>query len=224
MKKIMCISIIILLIILIFLGILYFQKDSTQTIAFYQTSCKFDEIRNSQAIQIGDLNIQLTDFFLNGQYPEDLENVSASEKEPYSCSQRLNFSSSKDIQAVIYDFIIYDNNGNILTTNLPTVVKNKEYEKRNEILKYINKTRFNSTDMQEYSNRVIGGYVMNTINDTDNSVSNPLVSSIIGIKQDGEYKNDFEEIHILIINPKYQEYGNSEYIELNDTIAEFIIN
>ncbi len=223
MKKYILMFTIIFILILLLLGVFYIKKDSSKTITFYQISCKLDEIRSSQSIQIGDLNIHLTDFFLNGQYPEDLENVSDSEKEKYSCSQRLKFSSSKDIQAVIYDFIVYDNNGNILTTNLPTVIKSKKYEKQNEILKYINKTRFNSTDMQEYSNRVIGGYVINTIKDTDSSTSNSLSSSIVGIKQDEEYKNNFEELHILIINPKYQEYGNSEYIELNDTIAEFII-
>ncbi len=223
MKKYILMFTIIFILILVLLGIFCIKKDSSKTITVYQSSCKFDDIRNSQAVQIGDLNIQLTDFFLNGQYPEDLENVADSEKKPYSCSQRLKFSSSKNIQAVIYDFIIYDNNGNILTTNLPIVVKSKEYEKRNEILKYINKTRFNSTDMQEYSNRVIGGHIISTIYNTDIPTSNPLVSSVVGIKQEGEYKNDFEEIHILIINPKYQEYGNSEYIELNDTIVEFII-
>lgn len=222
-KKIICTSAVLLLLILVVLGILLLKRDSTSTITFYQTSCKFDEIRNSQAIQIGDLNIQLTDFFLNAQYPDDLENISENEKNPYSCSQRLKFSISTDIQSVIYDWIVYDNNGNILATNLPTTIRNKEYKKQNEFLKYINKTIFNSTDMQEYSHRVIGNSVTNTIVHTDNSVQNTLISSIVGIKENEEYKNDFEQVHILIINPKYQEYGNKKYIEFNDTVAEFII-
>ncbi len=218
-RKIILIIAIILLLILI-LTFLNSKSSPISTITIYQTSCNLDDLRNSQIIKLGNLNIQLTDFFLNAQYPEDLKNISALEQKPYSCSQRLNFSSSNNIQSVLYDWIVYDNNGTILSTNIYGISNQEK-----NLVNYFNKTIFNLTDIKAYTNKIISSYSNSgAIITPDNPVSNTLVSSIVGIKEDGEYKYDFEQIHVLIINPKYQEYGKNNYIEFNDTIVEFIIN
>lgn len=115
------------------------------------------------------------------------------------------------------------NNGNILSTNLYELIPNKK--EQNNFIKYFNKTFFNSTNISDYKGRILSSNsIAETIVSTETPVSNSISSRIIGFKENGSYEDNFEQVHILIINPEYQEYGNSEYIKLENTVFEFVIN
>lgn len=212
-KDIIIVLLVIVTVVALLFGVLSYNKASTKTITIYQKTCNLENIRNCETVQVRDLSVKLTDFFFNGQYPEDLENVSDRERGEHSCSQRLKFSSTTEIQSVLYDWFVYDNNNNILATSLVNVKEDKE------IINYLKEAR--KVDL-------LGNFdsygTPEIIIDSDNPVAKEVISRATASGEESKYDNDFEQVHVLIINPRYQLYGNSEYIELKDTIIEFIVN
>lgn len=222
-KNILIILLSLIVIILISLYLMLDNKDLNNTMTIYQTALNFNEFENAPMLQKDDLKIELLDFFINGQTSNNLNSISENEKKEFNCVQRVKFSTEKPIQSVIFDYLVYDNNGNILSTNIYG-----DYPKKEELYlvkSYLNKYIFNSTDNTSYINRILNSsYAFERIQNLEETASNDLTMSVIGFKRDNEkYEDNFNKIHILIINPKYQEYGNSDFSQVSNTIFEFIL-
>lgn len=222
-KNILIILLSLIVIILISLYLMLDNKDINNTMTIYQTALNFNEFENAPMLQKDDLKIELLDFFINGQTSNNLNSISENEKKEFNCVQRVKFSTEKPIQSVIFDYLVYDNNGNILSTNIYG-----DYPKKEELYlvkSYLNKYIFNSTDNTSYMNRILNSsYAFERIQNLEETTSKDLTMSVIGFKRDNEkYEDNFNKIHILIINPKYQEYGNSDFSQVSNTIFEFIL-
>lgn len=222
-KNILIIILSLIVIILISLYLMLDNKDINNTMTIYQTALNFNEFENAPMLQKDDLKIKLLDFFINGQTSNTLNSISENEKKEFNCVQRVKFSTEKTIQSVIFDYLVYDDNGNILSTNIYG-----DYPKKEELYlvkSYLNKHIFNSTDNTSYMNRILNSsYAFERIQNLEETTSKDLTMSVIGFKRDNEkYEDDFNKIHILIINPKYQEYGNSDFTQVTNTIFEFIL-
>lgn len=222
-KNILIILLSLIVIILISLYLMLDNKDINNTMTIYQTALNFNEFENAPMLQKDDLKIELLDFFINGQTSNNLNSISENEKKEFNCVQRVKFSTEKPIQSVTFDYLVYDDNGNILSTNIYG-----DYPKKEELYlvqSYLNKYIFNSTDNTSYMNRILNSsYTFERIQNLEETTSNDLTMSVIGFKRDNEkYEDNFKEIHILIINPKYQEYGNSDFTQVSNTIFEFIL-
>lgn len=223
MKKIIMILLFITILVLIYLY--KYINISYDTMTIYQASTSIENIEDSATLQKDNLNVKLLNFYLNGNIPNNMSNVIENEKRDTNCVQRVEFStqSGNPIQSVIFDYLIYDNNGNILSTNIYG-----DYPQKEELYlvkSYLNKHIFNSTDNTSYMNRILNSsYAFERIQNLEETISKNLTMSVIGFKRDNEkYEDNFNKIHILIINPKYQEYGNSDFTKVSNTIFEFIL-
>ncbi|MCI8276442.1 MAG: hypothetical protein HFJ46_00640 [Clostridia bacterium] len=225
-KNAIIILLTIVIIILICFCLILKNKDIQNTVTFYQTAIKFDEIENCPALQVGNLQVKLTNFYLNGNVPSEMTNVSENEKDENNCVQRLTFSTTnaKNIQILIYDYIVYDNNGNILATNIYGPKEDNSNKQMSDFKKYFNKTVFKSTDNKEYMDRILGGSFTSRVYDAEIENSNEAIMHIVGNRSgEKKYEDNFNEIHVLIVNPRYQEEGNSEFFEFENTVLEFIL-
>lgn len=223
-KNIVIVVLLLIIVILIFLYLMLDNKSINNTMTIYQTALNFNNFENTPTLQKDGLKIELLDFFINGQIPDNINSIVENEKKEFNCVQRVKFSTETAIQAVMFDYLVYDDNGKILSTNIYGDYPQKE--ELFSIKSYLNKSIFNSTDNASYMNRILNSsYTFEKIQSLEETTSNDLTISIIGFKRNNEkYEDNFNKIHILIINPKYQEYGKSDFTQVSNTIFEFILS
>ena len=72
--------------------------------------------------------------------------------------------------------------------------------------------------------RILGGSFTSRVYDAEIENSNEAIMHIEGNRSgEKKYEDNFNEIHVLIVNPRYQEEGNSEFFEFENTVLEFIL-
>lgn len=226
MKKYLSILLIIFIIVLfLFINSMYSQKETA--LLFCQLSEKKSEISNRTSLQNNNLKITLKDFctnginednFLNSGLTQDDINKIVSYKDDCNCLIECASVDSTNISEISYDYLVYDNNKNILTT---TLVYDKEKTQTNNFIKHFIKYNYNSDQVQEFNKHLLH---LNTSNYIVKNMEKSILSLFTwNVDESKENQSlNLSKIHILIINPSYKNFKNDK-IYLENTIFEFII-
>lgn len=202
-------------IILVALIFLYFQnKENYNNRNTMQTTIQNGRLNEpftqNQEIDLEDLTVKLSDL---SYYPEGNEE-SIEKNNVLEATVEFESKNQKNINSVIYDYLIFDEDNNILNTSL---WENLVYTKN-----YI--TGFLKEKYQENQYYKFNDYcVFNTQSEYQNNtedltrVSKTMVSSL-----DKELTEP-EQITVRIINLRYQ-FEQEEYKELKNTDLEFVVN
>lgn len=209
---IMSILIIILILALIFLGLKnknnYDNRKVIQTII--QSESVNENFTQSNSIELEDLKVELTGI---NYFPEGNEIMSES-KNLVTFTVDFETINEVNISSVSFDYLIFNDNNNILNTSLWGNLQNtKSYIKgflnekyqENQISKFNDYCIFNTSSSYD-----------NITNDL-HRISKTMISSL------NEELVNTKKINVRIINLKYKKEGQEEK-KLENTDLEFILD
>lgn len=206
------IFIVIILVVLIFI---YFQNrenyNNRNTMQTTIQNGKLNEpFTQNQEIDLEDLTVKLSDL---SYYPEGNEE-SIEKNNVLEATVEFESKNQKNINSVIYDYLIFDEDNNILNSSLwENLVYTKDYI-----------TGFLKEKYQENQYYKFNDYcVFNTQSEYQNKTEDlTRVSKTMASSLDKELTEP-KQITVRIINLRYQ-FEQEEYKELKNTDLEFVVN
>lgn len=221
MKKSLISALIILITLII--GILIFNSLSTLSVYNKYTARNILEkninydmnekiMPDDVQLTSGNLNIKLLDY---DYFPNGFETFN--HKNALSTTFDFSTNDNIDLISVDYDYIIYDENNNILSTSLFYENGNNE---ENKYIKCFSKDKYNTFSSSTFSNHFIFGqkqFKNPEIEISEKHIGQSIISSL-----NEPYSNPSKVI-ITLLNVKYKTI-DSEYKNIENTDFNFILN
>lgn len=232
MKKYLIILLIIVITIICTICIKdWFFASNTFSPTIYQSSVNYDNISDEASLQYQGLKVTLKDIFQDEFNKEQLTSLGIDDNtadkiiSSYSGENKLNIlvevsnQNNTGISEVNFDYLIYDNAGNILMTPIAYTIQNS---KMNKFIKYFVEREYNSKNIREFNNHKLeyGGTSSSIYNSGNDNSKLMLLTSYSSEEQTNL---DLSKIHILLINPTYKDSKTSNSYNLDNTIFEFIV-
>ncbi len=231
MKKYLIILLIIVITIICTICIKdWFFASNTFSPTIYQSSVNYDNISDEASLQYQGLKVTLKDIFQDEFNKEQLTSLGIDDNtadkiiSSYSGKNKLNIlvevfnQNNTGISEVNFDYLIYDNAGNILMTPIAYTIQNS---KMNKFIKYFVEREYNSKNIREFNNHNLTNGTSSPIYNTGNDNSKlMLLTSYSSAEQTNL---DLSKIHIMLINPTYKDSKTSNSYNLDNTIFEFIV-
>ena len=219
--KILLISVIILIILVICLvfAMNFIKTKDYKNRTIMETNIDYSmdsaEITENNEFNVDNLNIKLTGY---NYYPEGYDEVY--DEDNLLCTT-IDFSTndSTDLNLITFDYIIYDENNNILNSSLWSNFQNN----KNYIECFV-KEKYNSNNKTEFTKHNLYGTMTSTRNITDD-LSDVSINLMSILKNDYNYPN---KVTITLLNVKYSTYDSNtkttQDSEINNTDFNFILN
>ena len=160
----------------------------------------------------GNLNIKLLDY---DYFPNGFETFN--HKNVLSTTFDFSTNDNTNLISVDYDYIIYDENNNILSTSLFYENGNNE---ENKYIKCFSKDKYNTFSSSTFSNHFI--FELKQFKNPEIEISKKHIGQSIISSLNEPYSNPLK-VTITLLNVKYKTI-NSEYKNIENTDFNFILN
>lgn len=172
-----------------------------------------EPIENNE-FNMENLSIKLTGY---NYYPEGSEIYNKENLLSTTVSFSINDSTNLDL--ITFDYIIYDENNNILNSSLWS-----NYQQNKSYVKGFIKEKYNSIDVKEFNKHIIHSS-MNSNTDISENLDEYSISLMSGLNEKYKYP---EKVTVTLLNIKYDTYDSNEnkieHKEIENTDFNFILN
>lgn len=172
-----------------------------------------DPIENNE-FNIGNLSIKLTGY---NYYPEGNETYNKEKLLSTTVSFTINDSTNLDL--ITFDYIIYDEENNILNSSLWS-----NYQNNKNYVKGFIKEKYNSINVREFNKHIIHSSMSSNTNISEN-LKEYSISLIAGLNEEYKYP---DKVTVTLLNIKYDTYNDNEnkteHKEIENTDFNFILN
>ena len=192
----------------------------------YQTIKKYEEIHTT-SVEIDNLKVVLKGIYFDSIIEENISNLNLTQEEKekiiknakeqdFNCLIELSTLDGTNMNELIFDYMVYDNNKNILSTSLGFTNSKVPYYNQ-----FYNNFIINTGESREHVDVLMNKNLNKTIvKDNLNSVL-----FLISAKKEDDvlFENvDLSNLHILIAGANYKNNEN-EVFDFSNKIFEFII-